>query len=131
MQLFAADLPTSENGAPLCPIIGVRLSQDRSSDPEVKDTGAYLGSMFDTARNLLDREFLFKNPAYANWVGVSATGLATQRCHHRNRFLPLWLMQYLCRREDSLSSCCCCCHWHELNACRQHHVVVHGRQCWS
>jgi hypothetical protein len=71
MHLFVGDI-RADNTAPLCPTLGVRLGQDRSGMQAVNDAGVYLGSMFDTSRNLLDRQFLFNNPLHAHeWVGVS------------------------------------------------------------
>lgn len=71
IHVFVSDEPRFE-GAPLCATIGVRLSPDRTKLPEVKDGGSYLSSVFDTSRNLMDREFMFKNSKYTDWVAVSA-----------------------------------------------------------
>lgn len=83
MHLFVGDRRAGNN-APLYPTLGVRLGQDRGSMQVVNDTGVYLGSMFDTTRNLLDRQFLFNNPMHAHeWVGVSGCACDNVAQSHR------------------------------------------------
>jgi hypothetical protein len=72
MSLFANKrVELKIEGKPVCSTLGVRFGQDRSKLPTVDNAGHYLSSVFDTSRNLADREFLFMNEQHKKWVGVS------------------------------------------------------------
>lgn len=60
---------------PLLPTLGVQLNADRTDLQEIKSVPDLIGSMYNSSRLLLDRDFIERNPDYSQLVAsVDTTG---------------------------------------------------------
>ncbi|KAI3432410.1 hypothetical protein D9Q98_003964 [Chlorella vulgaris] len=60
---------------PLLPTLGVQLGVDRTELQEIKSVPDLIGSMYNSSRLLLDRDFIERNPDYSQLVAsVDTTG---------------------------------------------------------